>query len=77
MRGRFDTPHLTCAEVHDILSTFRPVRTEPINDLEPNDDVGPTNPQWVAPPASAAHSPRGVGPAARRGLARCASAGCR
>jgi len=48
MCGRFDTSHLTWAEIHEILSAVQTVRTEPINDLAPNDDVRPTDPQWVA-----------------------------
>ncbi len=48
MCGRFDTSHLTWADVHEILSGVGRVRTEPINDLGPNDDVRPTDPQWVA-----------------------------
>lgn len=48
MCGRFDTSNLTWAEVHAILSTIGTVRTEPINDMAPNDDVRPTDPQLVA-----------------------------
>lgn len=48
MCGRFDTSNLTWAEVHAILSSYRTVRTEPINDMAPNDDVRPTDPQLVA-----------------------------
>ena len=48
MCGRFDTSHLTWADVHEILSGYRGVRTEPINDMAPNDDVRPTDPQLVA-----------------------------
>jgi putative SOS response-associated peptidase YedK len=47
MCGRFDTSHLTWAEIHGQLSKFAPVRTAPLN-MEPNDDVRPTTPQLVA-----------------------------
>ncbi|WGM38168.1 SOS response-associated peptidase [Caulobacter sp. NIBR1757] len=50
MCGRFDTSHLTWADIHDQLTTFGehlPVVTAPIN-MEPNDDVRPTTPQVTA-----------------------------
>jgi putative SOS response-associated peptidase YedK len=47
MCGRFDTSHLTWAQIHDALSRFIPVKTAPLN-LEPNDDVRPTTAQLVA-----------------------------
>lgn len=47
MCGRFDTSHLTWADIHRQLSKFAPVSTSPQN-LEPNADVRPTTPQLVA-----------------------------
>lgn len=50
MCGRFDTSHLTWADIHGQLSAFSeqfPVVTAPIN-MEPNDDVRPTTPQVTA-----------------------------
>lgn len=47
MCGRFDTSHLTWAEIHATLSTYMPVRTDPLN-LEADDDVRPTTKQLVA-----------------------------
>lgn len=47
MCGRFDTSHLTWAQIHAALSTLCPVQTPPLN-LEPNGDVRPTTPQLVA-----------------------------
>ncbi len=50
MCGRFDTSHLTWADIHDQLAAFGqhfPVVTAPIN-MEPNDDVRPTTPQVTA-----------------------------
>ncbi len=50
MCGRFDTSHLTWADIHDQLEAFAEgvtVRTAPLN-LEPNDDVRPTTRQLVA-----------------------------
>ncbi len=50
MCGRFDTSHLTWADIHDQLTTFGehfPVVTAPIN-MEPNDDVRPTTAQVTA-----------------------------
>lgn len=50
MCGRFDTSHLTWADIHAQLSSFTghfPVVTAPIN-MEPNDDVRPTTPQVTA-----------------------------
>jgi putative SOS response-associated peptidase YedK len=50
MCGRFDTSHLTWADIHAQLSAFSehfPVVTAPIN-MEPNDDVRPTTPQVTA-----------------------------
>lgn len=42
MCGRFDTSHLTWAQIHDALLTYSTVATAPQN-IEPNDDVRPTN----------------------------------
>lgn len=47
MCGRFDTSHLTWAEIHAQLSRFAPVATAPLN-LQPNDDVRPTTKQVTA-----------------------------
>lgn len=47
MCGRFDTSHLSWADIHAQLSGFAPVRTPPMN-LEPNDDVRPTTQQVFA-----------------------------
>ena len=47
MCGRFDTSHLTWAQIHDQLSRFGSVKTPPLN-LEPNDDVRPTTSQVTA-----------------------------
>lgn len=47
MCGRFDTRHLTWADIHRQLSAFAPVQTAPLN-LEPNDDVRPTTQQAFA-----------------------------
>jgi putative SOS response-associated peptidase YedK len=47
MCGRFDTSHLTWREIHDQLESLIPVKTAPLN-LEPNDDVRPTDPQLTA-----------------------------
>lgn len=47
MCGRFDTSHLTWADIHAQLSTLVPVKSTALN-LEPNDDVRPTTPQAVA-----------------------------
>lgn len=47
MCGRFDTTHLTWAQIHAALANYIPVKTAPLN-LEPNGDVRPTTPQLVA-----------------------------
>jgi len=50
MCGRFDTSHLTWADIHAQLSAFGehfPVVTAPIN-MQPDDDVRPTTPQVTA-----------------------------
>jgi len=47
MCGRFDTSHLTWAQIHDALANFIPVRTAPLN-LESSDDVRPTTLQVAA-----------------------------
>jgi putative SOS response-associated peptidase YedK len=47
MCGRFDTSHLYWRDIHEQLSGFGVVRTEPLN-LEPNDDGRPTTPQLTA-----------------------------
>ena len=47
MCGRFDTSHVHWRDIHEQLSGFGVVRTEPLN-LEPNDDVRPTTPQLNA-----------------------------
>ena len=47
MCGRFDTSHLTWADIHHQLSTLVPVKTAPLN-LEPSADVRPTTPQLTA-----------------------------
>jgi putative SOS response-associated peptidase YedK len=47
MCGRFDTSHLTWAQIHDALSRFAKVSTTPLN-IEPNDDARPTTQQLVA-----------------------------
>ena len=47
MCGRYDTTHLSWADIHDQLSTLVPIATAPLN-LEQNDDVRPTTPQLTA-----------------------------
>lgn len=47
MCGRFDTSHLTWADIHRQLSTLLPVTSAPMN-LQANDDVRPTTSQAVA-----------------------------
>jgi putative SOS response-associated peptidase YedK len=47
MCGRFDTSHLTWADIHDQLAVIAPVATAPVN-LEPNPDVRPTTSQLTA-----------------------------
>lgn len=47
MCGRFDTSHLTWADIHRQLSGFLPVKSPALN-LEMNDDVRPTTSQAVA-----------------------------
>ncbi|WP_374471193.1 SOS response-associated peptidase [Phenylobacterium sp.] len=47
MCGRFDTSHLTWADIHAQLSLFLPLTTVPLN-LEAHDDVRPTTPQLTA-----------------------------
>lgn len=47
MCGRYDTSHLTWAEIYAQLSKFAPVKTAPLN-LEPNGDVRPTTSQLTA-----------------------------
>jgi len=47
MCGRFDTTHLTWADIHAQLSNWGNVKTPPIN-LEPDDDVRPTTQQIFA-----------------------------
>lgn len=47
MCGRFDTSHLTWAQIHDALASFIPVKTPPLN-LEANGDVRPTTAQLAA-----------------------------
>lgn len=47
MCGRFDTSHLTWADIHEQLSFFAKVTTPPRN-MEPNPDVRPTTPQLTA-----------------------------
>ena len=47
MCGRYDTTHLTWAQIYKQLSGFAPVKTAPLN-LEPNADVRPTTSQIVA-----------------------------
>lgn len=47
MCGRFDTSHLTWAEIYEQLSQFGEVVTAPVN-LQPDDDVRPTTAQLVA-----------------------------
>lgn len=47
MCGRFDTSHLTWAEIHDQLAGFATVTTPPLN-LEPSGDVRPTTAQLTA-----------------------------
>lgn len=44
MCGRFDTSHLTWADIHAQLSVFAEVSTLPLN-MMPNDDVRPTTEQ--------------------------------
>lgn len=47
MCGRFDTSHLTWADIHAQLSTFTTVAS-PAQNMQPNDDVRPTTPQLTA-----------------------------
>jgi len=47
MCGRFDTSHLTWADIHRQLSTLIPVTSAPMN-LKADDDVRPTTSQAVA-----------------------------
>ncbi|MNS57156.1 putative SOS response-associated peptidase YedK [compost metagenome] len=47
MCGRFDTSHLTWAQIHEALLTYSTVVTAPLN-IEPNDDVRPTTNQLIA-----------------------------
>ena len=47
MCGRFDTSHLTWAQIHAQLAGFAKVKTAPLN-LQPNPDVRPTTEQVVA-----------------------------
>ncbi|HXA39647.1 MAG TPA: SOS response-associated peptidase [Phenylobacterium sp.] len=47
MCGRFDTSHLTWADIHRQLSTLLPVTSAPLN-VQPSADVRPTTPQAVA-----------------------------
>lgn len=47
MCGRFDTSHLTWADIHAALETYSKVITAPLN-IEPNDDVRPTTKQVTA-----------------------------
>jgi putative SOS response-associated peptidase YedK len=47
MCGRFDTSHLTWADIHAQLSQFGTVTTAPLN-LQPNADVRPTTDQLTA-----------------------------
>ncbi len=47
MCGRFDTSHLTWADIHAQLSAFADITTPPLN-IEPDDDVRPTTRQLVA-----------------------------
>lgn len=47
MCGRFDTSHLTWADIHRQLSTLVPVKSPAIN-MQPHDDVRPTTSQAVA-----------------------------
>lgn len=47
MCGRFDTSHLTWAQIHAALLTYSTVATPPLN-LEANDDVRPTTSQVTA-----------------------------
>lgn len=47
MCGRFDTSHLTWADIHAQLSNWGQVKTAPMN-LEPSDDVRPTTQQLFA-----------------------------
>ena len=47
MCGRFDTSHLTWADIHRQLASIATVVTPPQN-LEPNSDVRPTTPQLTA-----------------------------
>ena len=48
MCGRFDTSHLTWADIHAHLSGFGlPLKTDPLN-LQASDDVRPTTPQITA-----------------------------
>ncbi len=47
MCGRFDTSHLTWADIHNQLVPWGKVRTPPLN-MEPDDDVRPTTQQLFA-----------------------------
>jgi len=47
MCGRFDTSHLSWADIHDQLAGFARITTPPVN-LEGNDDVRPTTSQVTA-----------------------------
>lgn len=47
MCGRFDTSHLSWADIHAQLTAFAPVLSPPVN-FEPNPDVRPTDRQYVA-----------------------------
>lgn len=53
MCGRFDTSHLSWAQIHAGLLTYSTVSTPPLN-LEANDDVRPTAPVWSV---TSAYSP--------------------
>jgi len=48
MCGRFDTSHLTWADIHDQLALFGKSVTTPALNLPPNDDVRPTTEQITA-----------------------------
>ena len=48
MCGRFDTSHLTWAQIHGALQQFLDVSTPMLNDLGWNEDVRPTTQQLVA-----------------------------
>lgn len=47
MCGRFDTSHLTWADIHDQLAVIAPVASAPVK-LEPNPDPRPTTSQLTA-----------------------------